>query len=46
LDIATFSIATARLTLATFNTAQISKMETKIVAQDENIDHLVKNKAT
>jgi hypothetical protein len=42
LDIATFSIATANLTLATFNTVQISKMETEIAAQDENIDQMVK----
>jgi peptidoglycan hydrolase CwlO-like protein len=40
LYIVTFGIAIARLTLVTYNTVQISKLETKIATKDKNIDHL------
>ncbi len=40
-DLVTFGIATARLTLATYNAVQISKLKTKMAANKKKVDHLI-----
>ncbi len=42
-DIASFVTATAALTLSTYNTVQISKLETAIEAQQQQTDLLADN---
>jgi hypothetical protein len=40
-DLVTLGIATAALTLATYNTVQISKVKNKITANEKKLDHLI-----
>ncbi len=40
-DLVTFKIATAGLTLATYNAVQIPKLESKISANEKKLDHLM-----
>jgi hypothetical protein len=41
LDLISFGMSAAALTLATFNTARISKLETQIAHNNKRLDHLV-----
>jgi hypothetical protein len=41
LDLISFGMSAAALTLATFNTAKISKLETQIAHNNKRLDHLV-----
>jgi uncharacterized coiled-coil protein SlyX len=41
LDLVSFGMSTAALTLATYNTARISKLETQIATNNKRLDHLV-----
>jgi hypothetical protein len=40
-DLVTFGVATTGLKLATYNAAQISKLESKIAANKNKLDHLI-----
>jgi uncharacterized coiled-coil protein SlyX len=41
LDLISFGMSAAALTLATYNTARISKLETQIAQNNKRLDHLV-----